>query len=229
MKKATCTAMKRFKQYFILLFVLCFVVFTGLFLFLNHEPEPERISEENMKSYTLSGSKLYVPCEILSEDWTPNSGNVSKTVVYTPSQDQIVDSNQQHPVDRTSMNLELASSVPTDNQSVVDQYFAFLMGGMGNTDHLISTNIEYHISDGETVSLVLNPCVWFPSEITVYVGLYSTQTEMCYAYPLSLGIVDNTVLTFSCLPKGDYRLYASPDVPGVLTSGHFYGKIMIKP
>lgn len=221
--------MKIVRKYFILLFVLCFVVFTGLFLILNREPELERISEENMKSYTLSGSKLYVPCEILPEDWTPNSGNVARTEEYTPSQNQIVYSNQQHPVDRTSMNLELASSVPTDNQSIVDQYFGFLMGGMGNTDHLISTNIEYHISDGETVSLVLNPCVWFPSEVTVYVGLYSTQTKTCYAYPLSSGIVDNTVLMFSCLPEGDYRLYASPDVPGVLTSGHFYGKIVIKP
>lgn len=212
--------------YCILLLIPCLV---GLYLFLNHNPRLEILSEELIQCYELSGSKIFVPCEILPNDWSPNGGKVGKMVEHIPNQDQITKSDQYSIIDRTTMNLHLTSPVPTDNQSILDQYISFVIGGLGNPDNIISANLEYFVSDSETLSLVLSSCVWIPSYNNIYVGLYSMETEMCYAYPLTQGVVNNTVLTFTNLPQGLYRLYVAPEVPGAFSSGHFYGKIIINP
>lgn len=218
--------MKKFTRYSILLLLPCLV---GLLFFLNHDPRIEILSEELMKCYELSGSKIFVPCEILPNDWSPNGGKVGKMVEHIPHQDQIITPDQHSAIDPNTMNLHLASPVPTDDQSIADQYISFVMGGLGNPDNLISANLEYCVSDSETISLFLSSCAWIPSYTNVFVGLYSMETEMCYAYPLSQGFVNNTLLTFSNLPKGAYRLYVAPEVPEALSSGLFYGKIIIEP
>lgn len=212
--------------YSILLLLSCVV---GLFLFSSHDPQPDILSEEHMKCYELSNSKIYVQCEILPNDWSPNGGKVGKMVEHIPRQDQIITLEQHSIIDRTTMNLHLASPVPTDDQSIVDHYFTFIMGGFGNPDSLISSNLEYCVSNSETISLILSSCVWLPSDNNVFIGLCSIETETCYAYPLSQGFVNNTVLTFSNLPNGLYRLYVAPEVPGAFSSGQFYGKIIIEP
>lgn len=219
-------AMKKLVFYIILLLLPCLV---WLFLNLNHNPRLEILSEEHMKCYDLRNAKIYVPCEILPNDWSPNGGNVGKTVEHIANQDQVINPDQHSIIDRTTMNLHLVSPVPTDNQSIVDQYISFVMGGFGKTNNLVSANLEYCISDSETISLVLSSCIWAPSDNDVFVGLYSMESEMCYAYPLSRGIINNTVLTFPNLPKGFYRLYVASEAPGALSSGQFYGKIIIEP
>lgn len=217
--------MKRTVRYGILLLLLVCLV-GGLF-FAGKDHKMEILSEDLLKCEGLSESKLFVPCEILPNDWSPDGGKAGETVVHTVKEGQIQYADQHGAADQNTRNLQLASPGPTDDQSVVGQYFSFVMGGFGSAENLIASNLAYQILDHKTVSLALSTCAWIPSTANISVGLYNAETEMGYVYPLSMGVVHNTVLTFSDLPQGSYRPCVVFEDPGVLTDGIFYGKIMM--
>lgn len=213
------TAPQKWLIFFVVLLLVCLA---GRLAFFPPAPSATVLPEGNRKAYTLSDSPLFVPCHILPEGWSPNSGEEGEMTVHTVDPSQVVTQTQASSIDRKTMNLALASAAPTDSQNIADRYISFELGGFGNAQDLVSANLAYPVSNHGTVSLTLNACSWLPSECGITVGLYCEETGQCWGYPLSGGTLTDTVLTFSDLPAGTYRPCIAPSYA---SAGMFYGMV----
>ena len=162
---------------------------------------------EEMVTHELSDSHLYIPGEII--------------IPYVPDTEMIVEEHppvaiaSEPPADRETMNLPMASSVPEGNEELLDTFYILGLSGYGETNTLLSKDLEYTVAPGDELTVTIMQCGWAPTEHDMTVGVYCMDTQKCYGYPLSLGFANWVRMDFPELPEGKYRVYVSManDIP----------------
>lgn len=81
------TAPQKWLIFFVVLLLVCLA---GRLAFFPPAPSATVLPEGNRKAYTLSDSPLFVPCHILPEGWSPNSGEEGEMTVHTVDPSQVV-------------------------------------------------------------------------------------------------------------------------------------------
>lgn len=194
---------KRTKFLIVVTAVLIVILAAAGILWYNRQGKVTVRPTEEMVVYDLSSSHLYVPGEII----IPEDATAGEMVVYEISPDQIA---SEPPIDRETRNLPMASTAPEGNEELLDTFYILGMSGYGETNTLISKDLEYTVAPGEELSITIMQCGWVPTELDLTVGVYCTETQRCYGYPFSSGGVINWVrLDFPDLPEGKYRVYVS--------------------
>lgn len=162
---------------------------------------------EEMVTHELSDSHLYIPGEII--------------IPYVPDTEMIVEEHppvaiaSEPPADRETRNLPMASSVPEGNEELLDTFYILGLSGYGETNTLLSKDLEYTVAPGDELTVTIMQCGWAPTEHDMSVGVYCMDTQKCYGYPFSFGFANWVRMDFPELPEGKYRVYVSManDIP----------------
>lgn len=199
--------MKKRTKFLIITVTIAIVVMIsiGFLWYTRQEKVPQEEvtvrSVEEMVVHELSSSHLYIPGEII----IPYEPDVKMEVVETPPE-QIA---SEPPVDRETMNLPMASSVPEGNKELLDTFYILGLSGYGETDTFLSKDLEYTVAPGDELSITIMQCGWIPSQYEMTVGVYCIDSQKCYGYPFSLGFANWVRMDFPELPEGKYRIYVS--------------------
>ena len=199
--------MKKRTKFLIITVTIAIVVMIsiGFLWYTRQEKVPQEEvtvrSVEEMVVHKLSSSHLYIPGEII----IPYEPDVKMEVVETPPE-QIA---SEPPVDRETMNLPMASSVPEGNKELLDTFYILGLSGYGETDTFLSKDLEYTVAPGDALSVTIMQCGWIPSQYEMTVGVYCIDSQKCYGYPFSLGFANWVRMDFPELPEGKYRIYVS--------------------